>query len=403
MKSVLALAVTAVFAALSVRADDEALLPAAKTVGHIRVDLVTGERTFLSADDEGARYHEIAWDCTTSTTFYADARDRERLDWGDISQEVGVTISYYQFGYCAQSWTPDPNNGNVAVQFAFYLSENGFNTPAPPSTASLVVTMSGLPGVNDPNAPDLSAGCWTIDVDLAAACALDPNYPCALGLNTATDRDGDGRGDFGYSYYISAAGLTRAGNTAAAGPMIRQPTPPAGAPGADVNRYDRYDPPGKWQLGNAGYRYTVTAGGGGDSGMYQDYLRLYGCAIGDSDGDGFCDGADNCTTISNPNQLDTDGDGFGDVCDACPTQFGNPPNGCAANACPGSTSLSNCACADSTNDGVVDLNDVAVLISTYGVVRAALPGDCVMPCGSIDLADIAYTLSRYGKTGCPIP
>lgn len=35
----------------------------------------------------------------------------------------------------------------------------------------------------------------------------------------------------------------------------------------------------------------------------------------DSDGDGVTDNIDNCTLVSNPNQLDTDGDGYGNVCD----------------------------------------------------------------------------------------
>ncbi len=36
----------------------------------------------------------------------------------------------------------------------------------------------------------------------------------------------------------------------------------------------------------------------------------------DSDGDGAFDAEDNCTVLSNPEQIDTDGDGFGNACDA---------------------------------------------------------------------------------------
>jgi hypothetical protein len=42
-----------------------------------------------------------------------------------------------------------------------------------------------------------------------------------------------------------------------------------------------------------------------------------GCT--DTDGDGVCNGSDNCLTVPNPNQADADGDGLGDVCDNCPT------------------------------------------------------------------------------------
>ncbi len=39
-------------------------------------------------------------------------------------------------------------------------------------------------------------------------------------------------------------------------------------------------------------------------------------ATDDNDGDGVSDSADNCTEVSNANQLDTDNDGFGNICDA---------------------------------------------------------------------------------------
>jgi hypothetical protein len=40
--------------------------------------------------------------------------------------------------------------------------------------------------------------------------------------------------------------------------------------------------------------------------------------LGDSDGDKYLDGCDNCPTIYNPTQSDEDGDSFGDECDLCP-------------------------------------------------------------------------------------
>src|SRR5207253_10199292 len=40
----------------------------------------------------------------------------------------------------------------------------------------------------------------------------------------------------------------------------------------------------------------------------------------DADGDGVCDGADNCPADPNPDQADGDGDGRGDVCDPCTDQ-----------------------------------------------------------------------------------
>ncbi|WP_437949544.1 hypothetical protein WME98_01140 [Sorangium sp. So ce296] len=48
--------------------------------------------------------------------------------------------------------------------------------------------------------------------------------------------------------------------------------------------------------------------------MY-DYCA--GSGYYDSDGDGLCDGADNCAYDYNPDQADVDGDGIGDACDTC--------------------------------------------------------------------------------------
>src|SRR5262249_32137760 len=41
--------------------------------------------------------------------------------------------------------------------------------------------------------------------------------------------------------------------------------------------------------------------------------------LGDLDGDGVPDPADNCPTVANPNQADTDRDRAGDACDCAPT------------------------------------------------------------------------------------
>jgi hypothetical protein len=43
--------------------------------------------------------------------------------------------------------------------------------------------------------------------------------------------------------------------------------------------------------------------------------------LGDGDGDGFQDGADNCPNVDNPSQADGDRDGVGDACDDCPSVF----------------------------------------------------------------------------------
>ena len=47
------------------------------------------------------------------------------------------------------------------------------------------------------------------------------------------------------------------------------------------------------------------------------------CILGDSDGDSYCDGIDNCPEDSNVSQSDSDSDGVGNSCDNCLTEY-NP-------------------------------------------------------------------------------
>ena len=75
----------------------------------------------------------------------------------------------------------------------------------------------------------------------------------------------------------------------------------------------------------------------------------------DGDGDGVSDAADNCPTVSNPEQTDTDRDGIGDACDACTDRdrdgFGDPGfplNTCPVDNCP---DVYNPAQIDGNGDG----------------------------------------------------
>lgn len=88
---------------------------------------------------------------------------------------------------------------------------------------------------------------------------------------------------------------------------------------------------------------------------------LNGCQ--DSDSDGVCDTADNCTQVSNPSQRDTDSDNYGNICDP------DFDNDLVINA----TDLvyfklhyfSSDPDADLNGDGVVNSSDLSILKSMY--------------------------------------
>src|SRR6185436_16030720 len=98
----------------------------------------------------------------------------------------------------------------------------------------------------------------------------------------------------------------------------------------------------------------------------------------DADGDGAADACDNCPATYNPGQLDSDGDGVGDACSG-------------PSSCPG----------DANGDGIVELSDLAILLSHFGTTSGATfaDGDFTAD-GVVDLTDLALLLGSFG-TSCP--
>ncbi len=62
--------------------------------------------------------------------------------------------------------------------------------------------------------------------------------------------------------------------------------------------------------------------------------------------------------------------------------------------------LVDCSCADTNGDGVVDLADLAVILSNFGGSGALADGD-VTGDGTIDLFDLARVLAEFGTTCAP--
>jgi MYXO-CTERM domain-containing protein len=79
------------------------------------------------------------------------------------------------------------------------------------------------------------------------------------------------------------------------------------------------------------------------------------CVGADGDGDGVCDGMDNCREEPNADQMDVDGDGAGDRCDPCSNDAYDDVDGdgvCGdVDNCPGDANASQ---EDTDGDGVGD-------------------------------------------------
>lgn len=356
-------------------------------VRHMTINPVTGEHKIAPVSD---RLGSAVWSCATNAGYYRVAegpsgtenRHIEIHDWADIGN-AGASINGFDFAYCSSAWTPDVNNGNISIYYAFYASDKGGNNPE--ITPVIAFDVTGLPGNDDPNLPAGFGACWIITLDLS----LDPNLGSISLLGS--DLDGDTLSDFGYGISVHFAPPQMNGSASATGPLITVATDPPGAPGVDLNLYDRFNWPGKWAGSTLVGTFTST-------GLAQHWLTLYGCSTGDSDGDGACDDVDNCPTTSNPDQADSDFDGVGDACDDCPTQFGVPPCGCptCTTGCP-QPGCDGFDIASGTPNCIIDLGDLAVLLSNYGKTGSNIPGDTQPPIGVVDLADLAAMLGIYGK------
>lgn len=103
----------------------------------------------------------------------------------------------------------------------------------------------------------------------------------------------------------------------------------------------------------------------------------------DSDGDGLADAAlptntcpvDNCPGVYNPDQLDHNSNGIGDACE-CPPDVA--PVG--------------------IHDGLVNIDDLVVVITSWGQTGLGLPADCTHN-GVVDIDDLVEVITGWGV--CP--
>lgn len=166
----------------------------------------------------------------------------------------------------------------------------------------------------------------------------------------------------------------------------------------------------------AGDYYVDVQGYGFTAGNYRTRVILGAGQAGDFDGDGIPDSVDNCPTVPNPDQTDTDGDGIGDCCDPdapdadgdgvadacdnCPTTYNPDQADSNGNGIGDACELSPCP-GDLNNDRVVNLGDLAQLLSHYGLIGSATPADGDLDGDlDVDLGDLSNLISHYGDV-CP--
>ena len=121
--------------------------------------------------------------------------------------------------------------------------------------------------------------------------------------------------------------------------------------------------------------------------MFISTMAYAACDGSDSDGDGTCDGFDNCPTVWNPNQADSDSDGIGDWCDSCPNDANNDEdldNVCAdADNCPAQRNPNQ---EDADSDGLGDVCDADTIYGTVsGAIQAGVTVEIYQPSCGLDV------------------
>jgi len=262
------------------------------------------------------------------------------IDIGDGNSDCLDRVELFRIGYGTD--LPGP----IDIDVVLYASDNGGDPPSPTGpvrTPAALLRLTGLPG-----APAGMSHGWQITVT--------PDAPIDLGA--AQDLDGDGLGDFSYSYHMRNAPTS---GPLGVGPLIagdpndplatgirpvfyRWSVDPNNAPGPD----DFLLPRNALLPSNTVYDGTYWFGGG----LYSQF----------------------------PMQLLQAADGCG----------GCPNSACeAADIAPG-------PCGDCR----VDISDLAALLGGFGITSGATreQGDIEGADGDVDLADLAAMLTDFGCT-----
>lgn len=332
MKRVIAFAAVCSISATAF-ADAPVRTRAVTGVGSAAYELSTGRLTRGAYAGRGTS--NPIWDPTggpASNQFYLPVMDwlpepdpgALVLDWGDIAD--GSVIQGLQFGYATDRLTP------IDCDIVFYADYNGYNNNDFYGTFGFAFT--DLP-------PAMGAyNAWVITVD------LEPNFTFPIQGN---DLDGDGKADFGYSFWFS----NLSGLDSATGPFLANPdlgvygTIPAAEAALGIEDVICAFAPQSGDPNQTQYE-CFWFGGWDPNDPNSAYAQLYLVLFGN--------------------------------CDCC-----NP--GASGNYCT--------ADIDGSGDCMVGLPDLAALLSSYGIDAG---GDIDPPGGDgdTDLQDLAALLAQYG-------
>jgi subtilisin len=210
----------------------------------------------------------------------------------------------------------------------------------------------------------LAAGNDSTDVSLV----FPAGNPNAITVSALEDYDGESGGNSGNAQDDTFAGFSNHGSgidIMAPGRNILSTVPHvAGAAALYLSQYPGANPATvKAALLAAGDFSPCSNSADGtcadDPDGIQEPLLLLAC--NDIDGDGTCDGADNCPFTANPGQEDKDGDGVGDACDNCVNtantdQLDGDSDG-IGDVCDSCPAVNNNSTIDSDGDGLTDLEE----------------------------------------------
>jgi len=125
--------------------------------------------------------------------------------------------------------------------------------------------------------------------------------------------------------------------------------------------------------------------------------RALGGVCNDSDGDGVCDGDDNCPATPNPDQADRDGDGVGDVCDNCPDVPNPDQEDSNDDGIGDACSVEKC---DIDTDGDIDRLDTRLIAAARGQnVDPSDPMDADSN-GTITIRDVKICTAQCTRARC---